>query len=56
MMISNLSWWHKPFPQEDELKTKLARIAELDIALKMKDDAPAPDKESVIVNDSDMCI
>ena len=46
----------KPFPQEDELKTKLARIAELDIALKMKDDAPAPDKESVIVNDSDMCI
>ena len=46
----------KPFPQEDELKTKLARITELDIALKMKDDIPATDKESVRVNDSDMCI
>jgi len=38
----------KPFPQEDELKSKLARIAELDIALKMKDDVP--DKESVQVS------
>lgn len=38
----------KPFPQEDELKAKLARIAELDIALKMKDDVP--DKESVQVS------
>lgn len=28
----------RPFPQEQELKDKLARIVELDIALKMKDD------------------
>ncbi len=28
----------KPFPQEQEFKDKLARIAELDIALKMVDD------------------
>ncbi len=30
----------RPFPQEQELKNKLARIAELDIALKMRDDGP----------------
>ena len=31
----------KPFPQEQELKDKLARIAELDIALKMVDEPAA---------------
>ena len=30
----------RPFPQEQELKDKLARIAELDIALKMGDEGP----------------
>lgn len=40
----------KPFPQEQELKDKLARIVELDIALKMVDDLPY--KDEVIVSDS----
>ena len=45
----------KPFPQEQELKDKLARIAELDIALKMRDvpsqkPAPAASREENAVD------
>ena len=34
----------RPFPQEQELKDKLARIAQLDVELEMRDHAP---KEAV---------
>ena len=40
----------KPFPQEQELKDKLARIAELDIALKMMDKPAAQADISVEVS------
>ena len=35
----------KPFPQEQELKDKLARIKELDEVLQMEDSAPVVSKE-----------
>ena len=35
----------KPFPQEAELKTKSARLAELDAELNLDKPAPAPAKE-----------